>query len=857
MQAIINLRKTPIAAALVYIFGIQIAVAQQEVESAKKLGYFSGPTKEKEAQDLDAVSVIGARGQSRTITDSPVPIELVSEEEIQGTGVQDTNDILKTLVPSYTVERNANSDAASFVRPASMRGLPPDKTLLLVNGKRRHRSAAVYTNGYGAQPMDAAMIPSAAIKTIEVLKDGAAAQYGSDAIAGVLNFVLRDDNSGGGYSISSGRYYEGDGDTLSISGWQGFSIGKTGFLNASFEYINQERTSRAQQYENSAFSVVEYAAQNPDYANWVGDLNDPVNKVGQPQTEGTRVFLNSGFDVNDTDKFYAFGNFSKVRTTTIANYRYPTGGQEVNDVPVRLEDGTVWRFNEVFPYGFIPNYGAAIKDYSVVMGYKGVWDDFDYDISARYGKNHIRNFVSDMVNPTLGMWSPHSFSNRSSYASDDLAFNADFSYSKDWGKFYGPVVFAFGAEWRREGFELIKGEKSAWEVGPYASPDPWGFCAEGAVAPAGVNCDDPDDPVYNTLPSLTLIVNDEMAGRYTRSNYSFYGEMSSDITERLFIDAAARFEDYQDFGSTTIGKLAGSYKISENIHLRGSIGTGFRAPTTGQLHMTNVQVVSDDGVAKTGGLFPATHAVSKYLGAKPLDPEKSTSYTFGVTGDFDNGLGFTLDFYKIDIRGQIYSTKSITVTDEILAAMETAGVNGADSISKINFFQNAFDTSATGIDLIVSDKIKWGDSVFTDLTFSANHNKYKIKKIKIADLIDEEGKFDFENALPRWKGVVTADHHWGKFNAMVRSTVWGPYKNMYSASNPIIQKFNPEVFWDMELGYEISDKYKISIGGRNIFDNYPAPDKIGETSINGRIYRSDSVVDWQGGYYYIRFDAKF
>jgi iron complex outermembrane receptor protein len=827
------------------------------------------------AEDGQELVVTGTRGRPRTVRESPVPIDVIPETEIKATSYVDTNSVLMTLIPSYAVQRNSNSDAGTFVRPATLRGLPADKTLLLVNSKRRHRSAAVSASGNGAQAADAAQIPSSAIKTIEVLRDGAAALYGSDAIAGVINFLLKDDDHGASMSARYGQYYQGDGRDINVDGNFGAKLTDSGFLNVSLEYTRQQRTSRGGQYCTTAFCVPTYAAQNPTYAALIGDPNEPVQRMGQPKSEAIRSFVNAGIDVSDELQLYAFGNLSRSNTHADATYRPPAGGNSVNDVPVRLADGSIFRFSQIYPAGFTFDYSAKLTDASIVGGARGelpLGTGLTYDVSGRWGYDRMQYFANGTVNPSLGPDSPHNFM-RAIYVSESKAANADFTYKIDTG-FKEPITIAFGGEYQNESFKMKQGEPLAYAVGPYARSNPYGFCtAAHTLSPtapqnAGINCanyvsSSADgfagiDPVYNTLATLSLTVSPQTAASTSRNSKAAYIEASSDVTNQLFLDIAGRYEDFSDFGSTANWKASGRFAFIPQMAVRGSIGTGFRAPTPGQQIFSNTSINTTNGQIATTGLFAAGSSVAQFLGAQPLKPEKSFNISAGTTAQF-LGINLSVDFYHIKLKDQYYATSLQAVNPAIRAAMIAAGVSGAESISSVQFFQNAFDSTTWGIDVVGTGRHNWGNGHTTQLTSSFNYNKYKVDKINVSTVnFDREAIFDFQNATPRWKEIVTLVHSYKEFDLTLRSTIWGPYRNMFDATaNSPVQKFHPEPFLDAEISYRHNEHYTFTAGVRNLFSNYPQRDRIGETTSAGGLYRSDSLVDWQGGFYYARVDFKF
>ncbi len=846
--------------------------------------------------------IVTARGKPRTVLDSAVPVDSFSEADLKSAAFTDTNDILKTLVPSYTLAREPISDGATFIRPASLRGLPTDKTLFMVNSKRRHRSALVGIGGSGSQAPDAATIPASALKNVVVTRDGAGAQYGSDAIAGVIDFQLKDSPSGGSLTAQYGQFFLGDGEDVLVTGNLGLPLGDSGFVNGTFEYTSQNQVHRGKQYcnvgipnQSAGFCVTSYAAANPSYGALITDY---VQKWGQPDSEALRGVINAGYDISDTMSLYAFGNYSKSSAVEYFNYR-PPAAPNFNATQIRQADGSLFQFSSIFPAGFTPMFGGDVTDYSLTGGLKGkLGDGLQYDFSGRYGNDKLAYTLWDTVNPSMGPASPKSFY-VGSLISTESAANADFAYDWGVGGLHTPITLNFGAEYRKEGYEIEAGDVASYVAGAWATPDPFGFCnatthtptaaATPTVLANGLNCANytsaviaaglpnagqpvdgfaGQDPVYAALavgsngapgspPSYS--------GKLTRNSYAGYLEGSANITEAWFFDVAVRGEKFSDFGSTWNGKVATQYQITDSFGIRGSVGSGFRAPTPGQLFTTNVSTRVENGAIIASGLFPATNPVAQFMGAKELKPEKSLNIAAGFTASLFDGLSLTVDAYSIKIEDQFYATSAIAVNATIRAGLIAAKVPGADTIGQVQFFQNAFDSTTTGLDVVATYKVNWENGQSTSFTASGNVNKFKIDKVNTPaataavkyTFFDAEGVFDFENAQPRWRSVFSASHEIGKFKAVARATVWGPYKNMFSVANQVTQKWDPEVFVDTEFSYKATDTYTVSVGARNLFSNYPDPDKTGESATNGRIYRSDSVVDWQGGFWYMKATATF
>lgn len=820
---------------------------------------------------VEQIVVTGVRGQPRSVQDSPVPVDVLSAKAIQKVSQSDTLNTLQTLIPSFTVTRSPNTTANTFIRSPSLRGLPADETLLLLNGIRRHKSASVGVSGNGSQSADAAVIPDIALKSVQVLRDGAAAEYGSDAIAGVINFILKDNRDGGELVAQAGQYYAGDGQDYKIAGNIGLPLTSAGFLSLSGEYTKNEFTDRARQFIATNFNPFTYALSHPDYAAAV-DLGTPLQPSGEPKQDALRFVANAGVNLDDNSQLYAFGNFSRSRGTAHANYRYPGGGQPVMDNPIRLQDGSIFRFNQEFPGGLQPDFSGNVLDWSVVGGYK-TERDLDGDrkvtanLSARYGWDKIGYSIVSTLNPSMGPTSPTSF-RASNYVEDEAALNADFSYQTPVSAFASPLVLSAGAEARREGFEIRPGEPSSYAAGAWSAPDPFGFCTRQssfsqrtltAAAPngAGIDCTNPKDPVYNTLSVGSNGITGlppQNTGSWNTNSYSGYLEASTDVTSRWFVDLATRYEDYDGVGSKVIGKVATRFKLTDDWAIRGSVGTGFRAPTAGQVHMTQVAILTVNGVPTNTGLYSADNPVAKFLGAKPLRPETSMDYTVGVTGQPLPNLQLTLDAYHIKVSDQLYSTKQIAVTPAILAAMQAAGIQGAESIASINFFQNAFDSTVEGIDFVGSYRHDWSNGQSTTVEESVNYNKYKIDQVHIGGLFSDALIFNFEHNNPEWREVLTVMHEAGPWTGLVRANVYGPYSRATTAGPYLTEHDHAVAMFDAELEYRFRPGLSLAVGGQNIFDRYPDKNHINAT--NGAVY-ADGAVPWQGGFYYARITYGF
>ena len=838
------------------------------------------------AEKVEQIVVTGSRGRPRTVADSPVPIDVFSQTDIGSISYTDTNDIIRTLVPSFTVLQS-NSDGAEFIRPAQLRGMPSDKTLVLVNSKRRHRSALVALTGSGAQAADMSTIPASAIKSIEVLRDGAAAQYGSDAIAGVINFILKDNREGGSLSIDAGEFSEGDGQSTTISGNIGLPLGDNGFLSISGQFEDRDGTNRAKQVCRPDFCP---DSSHPNYAAFIGRgdtdrigaatdptfqghwFNNAANpgwdtnqRWGRPNHDAIRVFFNAGIDLSNGSELYAFGNYSDGESDKTFFNRFPYNGT-LEDV--RQADGSIYNPLEIFPGGFTPNLFGDVKDMSVVAGLRGEWrNGISYDFSARTGESEIDYTLDRSINPSLGAASPTRFS-LGDLTNEETQIQADFTTELSSG-----AIFAFGASWMDESYILGAGGPDSYGIGPHAIEDPFGFCNDDGTSTAAglgviangssLDCANSSDAVFRTVPPAS----NGFAGRdprfadtYDRTSYAAYGDLSHNVTDKLFLQGALRYEDYDDFSSELVWKLAGQYDVTENFGVRASIGTSFRAPTPGQQGTTNVSTRLPNGEPILTGTFPASGPVGRALGFSPLKPEVADNYTLGFTATLGN-VDLTLDFFQIDIQDRTYLGSFSSVSTDPTAgaaydnflALDGAGVNVAASLSGVRSFQSAFDTSTTGFDLVATTPIDWGNAGMTTLTASVNYTKSEFETaVGAISGLNAEDAFDFENRDPNWRGVITANHQFDRLSITGRLSYYGELEDYASATT--VQTFGDVWYTDIEGRYRITDNVSVSLGARNAFDEYP--DKIDTAAGSfgdyccGRVYADTHVYDWQGAYYY-------
>lgn len=875
---------------------------QTEQQPPKQTNRSSQEISPEAPRQLDAVVVTGVRGRERTMLNSPSPIDVFSTADIQAVSYTDTADILQTLIPSFNIGREPSSDGATFIRPMELRGLPAHHTLVLVNGKRRHRSALLGDRDAGVHGPDVATIPSIAIQSIEVLRDGASALYGSDAIAGVINFQLKSDPQDRVASVEFGGFTEGDGDNLTLETNIGLPLGSDGFVSISAEYNDSEATERSAPFCRAGRFCLDpsderflttnavargYVTGTPNAAtayeralqvNFPQSVPlatgvDSKNVVpwGQPNSQSLRFFVNAGLQLSDQAELYGFGNYSSSEADGTFLYRFP-GIAETR--LIREADGSLWSAVEDFPGGFTPRFFGEVIDWSSLLGVRGdIGESFTWDVSARLGFSEIDYTLTNTYNPSLGPDSPTSFK-PGTLVNDETQVQADFTYSFDAFN-VEDVVLAFGTSFMNEGYEIKEGDAASFAVGQYINKDPHGLCAGITPTlnlPASdlLNCANRNDPVYNVLQSVGSNgfpgYTDLFAGAYTRDSWALYGEMSGDLTERLFVQVAARYEDYSDFGSETVGKAAALYRLTDGLALRGSVGTGFRAPTPGQQGTTKVSTGLPFGEPVAIGLFPASSPVGQALGAEPLAAESSITRTVGVTGQVGK-LSFTADYYDIQIDNAFGQISELPVSSDPadgaafqnFLALEAGGVAGAAGIGAAFFYQNVVEISSHGVDLVMSYPVEWRGGQSTDLQFAWSWNEVAIEDDPLGTL-NFESRFDYENFDPNTRLYLTANHRFDdRLSILGRVSHFGDYANGNNNASQV-QNYQGKAFFDLEATWKVRDNMTLSAGGRNIFDQYP--DEVDYRATNddthsGRRYESQAVLPWQGSYYFARLIYDF
>jgi len=800
---------------------------------------------------LEELIVTGVRGEARSVTDSTVPVDVLSAQEFTNQGDTDLSNLLRNVVPSYNVNSQPISDAATIVRPANLRGLAPDHTLVLINGKRRHRAAVIYWLGNGvsdgAQGPDISAIPSSALQRVEVLRDGASAQYGSDAIAGVMNFILNDANSGASIEGRYGGYYAGDGAQYAISGNIGLPLTQKGFANFSFEYGESDATSRSVQRNDAAALI---AAGNTAVKN-------PAQVWGSPELkDDLKTFINLGVELSDNVELYGHGNY--VSKTAIGGFYYrnpntraavysdddgetlligdltPNDAQTcptvaiTDDVPdpaalaAVFADPNCFSFQEVFPGGFTPRFGGDLRDYAALAGVRGtVGDRFNWDASAGYGNNRVDFFISNTVNASYGPATPTSF-NPGSYIQEEFNLNFDVSYELN-----DAVTLAAGAEYREETFEIEAGQIESWDFGPLAAQ---GFSAAS-----------------NGFPGFS----DTIAGSWSRANYALYGDVGWHVMEPWQIDLAVRWEDFEDFGTTTNGKIATNYRINDAVAVRGSWSTGFRAPTPGQSNASNVTTQFDPAVGElvNQGTIPATNPVALLRGGEALEPEESQSFSVGVIFELGS-FTLTADYYNIEVDDRLAVSQDFELTPAEVTALVASGVTSAANLQSFRFFTNDFDTETKGIDLVATYDAELFGGIST-LSLAFNNNQTEVTRYNPATLNASRIR-QLEEGLPETRWSLTGTQAWGPVRLLARVS---HYDDWYDNEDGIAYDGGDFVF-DAEIAYTVRDALTFVVGAQNVFDEYPQENPGAAAGVGNR-YSQYAPYGFNGGLWYGKLSYNF
>jgi len=823
-------------------------------------------------KSIERIAVVGSRSAPRSVADSPVPIDIIGAEDLEKSGSSDMLDQLVGAVPSFNVHANPISDAATLVRPVNLRGLSSDSTLVLLNGKRRHRASVIAFQGGGindgAQGPDISVIPSIALKQVEVLRDGAAAQYGSDAIAGVMNFVLKDDSDGGSFSVKHGEYFEGDGASTTYAGNIGLPFTKDGFANLSFQYKNADATSRSIQVADAATIS---AAGNTN-------ISEEAQVWGSPEiNDDVSLFGNMGLDLGNDNEFYLFGNYSERDVKGGFYWRNPhnrssiysnDGGEtllvgDLDGIDTGIECPTIniganvlnqadyqsiadnstalgqncFAVNETYPGGYTPNFGGNVVDTALTMGVKGevsggMLDEAYFDISGSVGRNKASFNIVNTINSSMGPESPHDFA-LGAYTQLEKTFNADLTKGVEVG-LDDPMNIATGIEWREETFEIGAGDQYSFLAGP--------------LIDQGFNLGSHGFPGFQ--PS--------QAGEFTRRNIAAYVDVEAYLTEDFLVGGALRYEDFSSFGDTVNYKLTMQYVLNDELTVRGSVSTGFRAPTVGQANVSNVSTALEDGELTDSALLPPTSDFSQVFGAKELEPEESQSYAFGTV--YQNGdFFFTADYYNIEVTDRITQSDRKKLTEEDYAKLESLNVANPRSVGTVSFFANDFDTTTQGVDVVANYSMALFEG---DTKFSLAYNWTDTEVDRSTDITGEFKVKRLEEALPNHRGAFTVSQSWDSLSLYIRANYFGEYHAVHVDYDATGKDADSAVTFDAEMSYFLSDSVTLTAGAQNIFDQEAEKLDFADTAglpnnqWGGKYYET-SPFGMNGGFYYMKATYNF
>ena len=800
---------------------------------------------------IEGLVAVGSRARPRTVTQSAVPIDAISSQDFVEQGDTDLNDLLRTVIPSFNVNPQATGDAARIIRPASLRGLAPDHTLVLVNGKRRHRAAVITWIGGGfadgAQGPDISSIPAIAIRQVEVLRDGASAQYGSDAIAGVVNLTLKDAPSGGSIDFRTGTYWEGDGEAYTLSGNVGLPLGEDGFANLSAEFGSSNPTSRSVQRDDAAAVI---AAGNTA-------VRDPAQIWGAPDVDNDlKLWGNFGRFLGDGLQLYGHANYSSETVTGGFYFRNPNtragvfsldGGQTllVGDLldaqdgvldgsagcpevritnwvpdPVALarvfDDPNCFTFQEMFLGGFTPQFGGDATDASLVAGARGqTRGGLLWDVSGGFGRNAIDFFIYNTVNASLGPESPSSF-DPGIYQQTEFNVNVDVNYAVS-----DMVNVAGGAEFRDEHFTIGIGETASWRIGPFAAQ---GFSAGS-----------------NGFPGFSDIA----AGDWHRTNFAAYGDMEVRARDdRWTLGTALRGERFEDFGTTANWKLAARYGLTGALAVRGSASTGFRAPTPGQQNAFNVSTQFDRTLRDlvNNGTIPSTSRVAEIKGGKPLDAEKSLNTSLGLVVDAGE-FTVSADYFRIALSDRLALSRVFALDPNEAERLIAEGITSAKNLANFRFFTNNFDTRTQGVDVVAS--FAPAGMTGTDFSFALNHTSTKVTDYDPEVLSDVRIR-QLEDALPGTRWTLAGRRTWAALSALARLSY---YSGWFDSRDD--WSYPGEFVVDLEASYSVSESASITIGGQNALNQYPEENPAAG-AISGNRYSPGTPFGASGGFYYVK-----
>lgn len=791
--------------------------------------------------DVEEVIVTGTRSTTRTVTSSLAPIDVLSAKDLKQSGKTSTRDLISTLVPSANTS-NSGAGASFAIKTLALRGLSADQTLVLVNGKRRHDTAILFVNGTtqnGQSPADIDLIPYLSVERIEVLRDGASAQYGSDALAGVINIILKPQDHGGSIDVLYGQTARGDGQTAEVSGNIGLKVLDDGFLNLTGDVRVQNLTDVGANVLNTTqlYSPLPNGQPDPREAT----ANRHTSHPGQPQTQNFSFGYNSELPIKseipftNNVKFYSFGTVSSRDSTAYLTFRNPNS---VNNI------------TSVNPDGYTPRLFLHDRDFQFTAGLKG--DDllgFHWDLSSSFSRDDV-GYYENSLNASLGPASPTRFY-VGTLKSQEWTTNLDLTRTVKLPIFAKPTFVAAGLEYRDDTFTIVAGEPASYINGGYIAPA--GTPQAGKVTTAG-------SQGVTGFPPFS-------AGEFSRNNFSAYINVEQKLTSKWEASLAGRIENYSDFGDTETVKFSSRYEIMTGFAVRGTISTGFRAPTLQQEHYASSSTI---GVALPQGtvlypvqLLPPDNPAAAALGAKPLQPEKSTNYSIGFVARPIPRLNVTLDLYQIDIDNRILQSATLGPSTVVSNALATLGLNPQQAVF---YYGNFADTTTKGIDLVADYRSDLGRFGAVKWTASANWTVNEFNRVAQAPaalaatgivLLDRVRIGDFTTGQPANKFILGADWAYKIFDTNIRFTDYG--KIVQRAALPINDEvLHARVLVDLDFAAHLTNRITFSIGANNLLNAYPdiyKPANRGTPPF--AYYNQYSPYGISGAFYYVRTTVSF
>ena len=855
-------------------------------------------------KELEEVIITGTRRSDRTVTESSAPIDVLAGSELANEPSGSMLDTLSSLVPSFIVGQNSISDASSFVRSPSLRGLPADEMLVMLDGKRYNRSALVqvFTGGetalaQGSQGPDVGAIPSIAIKSLEILRDGASAQYGSDAIAGVLNYQLRDNSSGIELTSRLGSYfptgYSRDGTDRQIAGNIGLPLGGQGFVNLSIEWSKYDQTVR----NATRPTALAFAAAFPSLAPQLPHYPGPVQQWGTPPQDGVKAMVNSGIKLDNGDQLYFFSNYANIQTNESFNYRLPV------TVPQLPQDGNgTWSPNAVFgniyldpctsaytgcpaggwikdnnvfnfgvahpnspnapyyPAGFTPRFYGTTQEFFGTVGYKGTTGGgLHYDVSGSSAQNSLAESLRSTVNASLGPQSPGNFY-VGKFVQRESTLNVDLSYPLQVPGFASPLSIAGGLEYRDETYQQLLGDPGSYTFGIYGT-QPLYNCV-------GTSC----SPALDATTNHQIIANvPALSNGYggigngidaSQISYGGYIDLEADVLKWLTLGLAGRYEDYSSAGNTTVGKVQARAKATDWLAIRATASTGFHAPTPGQSNVETVSTTFAPGSAANVQIttLPITSPGARHFGSTTLGPEESTNLAAGLVFTLPEKTLLTVDGYSIAVRHRIFLSQPFNVTpaDVAVPDLATVGVGG-----QVQYFGNGFDTRTKGLDVVGSRVFYLGGYGQLSTQFAYNYNITTVPTYS-STFISNAQIVNIKHYAPNTRVNLNLDWRMGPFEVLLHENYYGTYRDEYDYPG---QLFSAKFTTDIDFAYQIMNNVTAGIGGRNIFNVFP--DKLASTAnnpiypssggeIDGEVYpRTGGPFGYNGAFWYARLFVKF